>query len=481
LKKYCHTTTLSSLFIYLCFGLLIKNFILCVVLGFLSKVARAITPNITAKVGFSLSSSPFVADPLQAAIDKMKSNAKKNALVPPGVSTVVTLRPKGPETAADALLRQNTNFLVMSTLCVTSSTHLTYSTGMRAFLNWCAASNIDATLEVAPLAFAQQQLSFDHKIHTIGSFVCFLSVELKLQPGTVSNYVYGVRDYHRRLSKDLGFFNHVVLKQLKSAINVDWNAHHHKFDKKNLPFTIQMAVQGKLHVMDMSKPRDMAVMTAVEMGLVMLNRSGELVVTAADHYIRALDVFFELRKSNGGLINVLSSDAWEHQSCDVLSVTVTIRSAKNDADGQGHKLHFKKKQIGPEVAFCIASSMFSWAVSARPVASHPFLSHHGGASGKRWFLSYKAYVNGVKAMAAFAGFDPDRFGSHSIRIGGATVLAAAGHPNHYIMKLGRWKSLAFLGYIHWAINAMDAALGSLVDPRHFGNDDIRRLNPAALL
>jgi len=50
-----------------------------------------------------------------------------------------------------------------------------------------------------------------------------------------------------------------------------------------------------------------------------------------------------------------------------------------------------------------------------------------------------------------------------------------------MMKLGRWKSLAFLGYIHWAINAMDTALVSLVNPRHFGNDDIRRLNPAALL
>jgi len=51
-----------------------------------------------------------------------------------------------------------------------------------------------------------------------------------------------------------------------------------------------------------------------------------------------------------------------------------------------------------------------------------------------------------------------------------------------MMKLGRWKSSAFLGYIHCGINAMYTAfLVYLVNPRHFGNDDIRRLNPAALL
>jgi len=400
-------------------------------------------------------------DPLQDAIDKMKSNAKKNVLVPPGVSTVVQLRPLEGESANEALQRQNRNFLIMSTLCVTVGTHLSYST------------------VVVPKAFDAQPLTFDHKIHTIGSFVSFLSIELKLQPGTVFTYVYGVRDYLRRQSKEIEFFNHRVLKQLKSAINIDWNANNHRFDKQNLPFTVQMAVQGRIHVLDMARPRDLAIMTATEMGLVMLNRSSELVVTQADHYIRALDVFFEVSAPNGVKSEVLASSAWLHSSSEVLSVTVTIRSAKNDADGQGHKLHFKKKILGKDVAFCIASNMFAWAVEAKPLASHPFLSHHGG--GKRWFLSYSAYVKGVKAMAAFAGFDPARFGSHSIRIGGATVLAAAGLPNHYIMKLGRWKSLAFLGYIHWAINAMDTALVSLVNPRHFGNDDIRRLNPAALL
>jgi len=432
-------------------------------------------------LGVPLSAKACSSDPLQAAIDKMKSNKKKNALVPVGVSTVVSKKPHGPETPAEALLRQNTNFLVISTMCVSAGTHASSSTGARAFLNWCAASNIDSTLVVVPAAFAHQQLSFDHKIHTIGSFVSFLSIELKLQPGTVFNYVYGVRDYQRRLSKDLEFFDHRVLKQLKSAINVDWNANHHKFDKKNLPFTVQMAVQGRIYVLNMSNARDMAVMTAVEMGLVMLNRSSELVATSADHYIRAQDVEFEIRQANGKVLIVVSSDAWSWRSCDVLSVTVTIRSAKNDAEGQGHKLHFKKKIIGPGVAFCIATNMFTWAVSAKPLASHPFLSHQGDTSGNRWFLSYKAYVNGVKKMAAFAGFDPERFGSHSIRIGGATVLAAAGHPNHYIMKMGRWKSLAFLGYIHWAIRAMDSALASLVDPSHFSNEDMRRLNPAAVL
>jgi len=38
--------------------------------------------------------------------------------------------------------------------------------------------------------------------------------------------------------------------------------------------------------------------------------------------------------------------------------------------------------------------------------------------------------------------------SHSFRIGGATILAEAGYPDHIIKLAGRWKSDAFLHYIH---------------------------------
>ena len=84
---------------------------LAIVPGFLRKVVEVIKPVLASRLGVPLLSAKALSgDPLQAAIDKMKSNRKKNALVPAGVSTVVSKKPHGPETPAEALLRQNTIF-----------------------------------------------------------------------------------------------------------------------------------------------------------------------------------------------------------------------------------------------------------------------------------------------------------------------------------------------------------------------------------
>ena len=47
-----------------------------------------------------------------------------------------------------------------------------------------------------------------------------------------------------------------------------------------------------------------------------------------------------------------------------------------------------------------------------------------------------------------AGIDPSLVGDHSLRAGGAMALKLHGESDTTIMKLGRWKSLTFLMYIH---------------------------------
>ena len=46
------------------------------------------------------------------------------------------------------------------------------------------------------------------------------------------------------------------------------------------------------------------------------------------------------------------------------------------------------------------------------------------------------------------GLDPDLVGVHSLRAGGAMALKLHKQSDTTIMKLGRWKSLTFLMYIH---------------------------------
>ena len=127
-------------------------------------------------------------------------------------------------------------------------------------------------------------------------------------------------------------------------------------------------------------------------------------------------------------------------------------------------------------AFELVREMFAWAQEARPRYDDAFLMHKGTS-----MISYENMSAAIKAIASALGFDPSRFSMHSLRIGGASALAASGAPTYYIQKMGRWKSFAFLRYIHWAVGGMADALKILSNPEHFTADDLRKINPGVVL
>lgn len=56
------------------------------------------------------------------------------------------------------------------------------------------------------------------------------------------------------------------------------------------------------------------------------------------------------------------------------------------------------------------------------------------------------------------GFDLKRIGTHSLRSGGATQLAALKYSAATIMALGRWKSDSYLRYIHHAVSTLTVGI-----------------------
>ena len=56
--------------------------------------------------------------------------------------------------------------------------------------------------------------------------------------------------------------------------------------------------------------------------------------------------------------------------------------------------------------------------------------------------------HGMDCMGRCGGGLPaDRYGSHSLRVGGATALYHAGMPVEIIKRYGRWVSDCFQGYL----------------------------------
>ena len=78
-----------------------------------------------------------------------------------------------------------------------------------------------------------------------------------------------------------------------------------------------------------------------------------------------------------------------------------------------------------------------------------------------------------------SGFSPTLFSFHSIRIGGASALAAAAQPDSVIKIVGRWRSLEFLEYICMCNATCALALNALTDVTKFTVADVRRLCPGA--
>ena len=62
------------------------------------------------------------------------------------------------------------------------------------------------------------------------------------------------------------------------------------------------------------------------------------------------------------------------------------------------------------------------------------------------------------------GLPPDRYSSHSLRIGAATTAAASGVPSHTVKSMGRWTSSAYSGYIRLGASSVLDAQRSMASP-----------------
>ena len=388
----------------------------------------------------------------------------------------------GPASSADFMRRTLTNVTTLAWNSVQASTRDQYSVPWNHWLLWASEFGTDRFLRVIPtfwsLAVAAEY-SFGFTVAAMLSFVAYLFGDLKLKPCTVTSYISGVKFVLQMSGIDTRFVDDdPTYRRVTSGCCLAYRSTHPEYDDKTMPFTVEMILAAQ-KFSDQTSIEGYMTVSAMKMAYCCLMRRSEyLLLPKTNHHLRGKCVSFVHHLPDGSRVTVDSSKAF---SCGLsvetlYEIVVDILSAKNDKVGEGHRRTFRRigkadQPVGH--AFDLAEDMWKYSIWARPTLDGPFFVYRSSIK-----LSYDTLVMRMKSTARRLGFNQAFFSSHSLRIGGASALAAAGVPDYIIQTFGRWKSLAFLKYIRLASAAFDAALSKMCNTNTLTVSDLCRITTA---
>jgi len=149
------------------------------------------------------------------------------------------------------------------------------------------------------------------------------------------------------------------------------------------------------------------------------------------------------------------------RAADAEEVSIRIRSSKADIYNSGEsRNHWRTgEELCVVEALALLQGRFPQRFGKGEDAESPLFRAADGAP------LYRSYVQDWLERAALAeGYPPTRFGSHSLRIGGATALLHLGVSVEIIKRWGRWASDCFQGYL-WesSLDSKGLAKGMALD------------------
>ena len=119
------------------------------------------------------------------------------------------------------------------------------------------------------------------------------------------------------------------------------------------------------------------------------------------------------------------------------SVTINVKFSKTDQSGYGRRIHHASQRSHPSV--CIVCLLEAWFKKTRDIYGAPNdLELYKVPGFKKLKLDDLHHL--MHATVLSKGIHPSmiKATSHSLRYGGATMMAAAGHPQYLIAMYGGW-------------------------------------------
>jgi hypothetical protein len=240
----------------------------------------------------------------------------------------------------------------------------------------------------------------------------------------------------------------------------------HLRDSERLGVTIDMILDYHRHMTRVQcSVVDEAVYTAELLGFTTVARVSEYLETHDKMHLLVTDrVVFET--AQGVRIPAYMVTV---AHVNIVAVTVDIHSKKNDQKRRGFKFYFSRAKPGE--TYCIVSIILRYVLRAHPVRGQSFFY----IPDLKWTLRPSFLNKKLKDMARFYKIDEARVSSHSLRIGGATTLSAAGLSNDEVKRFADWHSDALLLYLRRSILLFERARQAMSSPAAMTVADTRRL------
>jgi len=421
----------------------------------------------------------FVVEVIQSSssdlfVTKTTKARAKRLFNPNNAPGEIILQPAFPESVPALLARLSANLVLLVQNCVSLSSRDTYSTAWRLWEKFCGLVGADSSLQIPFKEWSSMGSPYVYPVAMVSWFITFLQSKVpRILPGTVDNYISGLRHCLMQLNISKDIFKAQVIQQARAGLMICHRIENPEADSKTLPFLCSW-FKSLRKIRSVNKIKDFMVIVALQLSFVCLLRASETVISVENHFLRACDVKFIVRVGNRE-VWILPEDAHLYPLSTLVAISIKVRSAKNDEGGRGFKYYFvRDTSLSSTAAFDLVEDMFTLASLTKPKGTDSFFSYDD------YVLKYHTFNDTIKKVASAVGADKSRYSCHSMRVGGATVLAAAQFPDYVIQNMGRWKSLEFLHYLHWNPATMNAAITALVDPGIFTMSDLVKMNPAAL-
>ena len=355
------------------------------------------------------------------------------------------------------------------------STAKTYGTGERRWLKVALEIGTDPCMRIIPREWHEREDLFQGTTLTwpeaciVILLVSFAEPGQVVAPRTAGVYVSAVKKFLQNNGVDTQFMvQSQYIRNTKAGL-----AQLHRIqtnrtdaDRERIAITNDMIRVYYIHVAGAHPTlKQQAVYTASMLGFTIVARVSEYLQTdTSDHLLTAAEITFEL--SDGRIVP--SQHAHKYPTSTPVAVSIMIRSKKNDKRGRGYKYYFSA--TGPEATYCICTILWEYASRAKPIVGHSFFH----IPEIQWTLAPGYFATQLKQLGVYFGLDPSRISSHSLRIGGATTLAAAGLTDGDVRGMGDWKSNSFMQYVRKNVDLFDRAQSAMTNQKALTVHDIRK-------